>query len=64
MTLIEQNQQLEALKYGIANLRRELAKGNLPEVRYYADCIKEAIERLSQDIQQKLREELEEGMTK
>lgn len=58
MTLIEQNQELEALKYGIDALRRELAKGNLPEVRYYADCMKEKIEKLSQDVQQKLREEV------
>lgn len=58
MNLIEQNQELEALKYGIAALKRELAKGNLPEVRFYANCIEELITKLSQDIQQKLREEI------
>ena len=64
MNLFEQNEDLKVLKYGIVALKRELAKGNLSEVRYYANCMKEVIEKLSQDVQRKLREGLKEEITK
>lgn len=54
MTLIEQNQKLDAMKWGICQLIQSLAKRDLDEVYYYADCLQERIVELSQDVQQKL----------
>ena len=54
MTLIEQNQKLDAMKYGISCLIQSLAKRDLDDVYYYAECLQDRIVELSQDVQQKL----------
>ena len=54
MTLIEQNQKLDAMKWGISQLIQSLAKRDLDDVYYYAECLQDRIVELSQDVQQKL----------
>ena len=54
MTLIEQNQKLDAMKWGISQLIQSLAKRDLDDVYYYAECLQDRIAELSQDVQQKL----------